>query len=86
MGQGAVLEPILSDPLYTAQGFLARFLFVKSPDNRGHRIWNSIERLKKAPTKTNACLIFWQLCDQLLDPFANSFTQETMTQPKTTAL
>lgn len=68
MGQSAVLEPILSDPLYTAQGFLARFLFVKSPDNRGHRIWNSIERLKKAPTKTNACLIFGNYVTNFLDP------------------
>ena len=68
MGQGAVLEPILSDPLYTAQGFLARFLFVKSPDNRGHRIWNSIERLEESPYQDKRLLDFWQLCDQLLDP------------------
>lgn len=74
MGQNVVLEPLLADPLYAGQGFLSRFLFMKSEDNRGNRVFNDIDRLmNESPYLDRRLLEYWQLCDELLDPLPTRF-------------
>ena len=78
MGQNVVLEPLLADPLYAGQGFLSRFLFMKSEDNRGDRVFNDIERLmNESPYLDRRLLEYWQLCDELLDPLPTRFPKNT---------
>lgn len=66
MGQPEILEPVLNNPVYTQQGFLARALICSPPSTIGNRDFSSIERQNANPYTSPVLRAFWNKCADLL--------------------
>lgn len=70
LGQKAVLEGVLTDPVLREQGFLPRFLFAAPASLAGTRLHDSLESWNKRPYDDKRLVQYWQRCNELLDrPF-----------------
>ena len=67
-GQRVILEPALTDPLMSGQGFLARALIACPEDMRGQRVWNDPKRNNDDPHSNPYLIEYWSRCHALLDP------------------
>lgn len=66
LGQEAVLEKVISNPLYRGQGFLPRFLFAAPPSLIGQRLQNK-EQFSQKPEQNSCLQAYWQRCHELLE-------------------
>lgn len=70
LGQKAVLEGVLSDPILREQGFLPRFLFAAPASLAGTRLHNDLASFKMRPFNDKRLVQYWERCNELLDkPF-----------------
>lgn len=70
LGQKAVLEGVLSDPVLREQGFLPRFLFAAPASLAGTRLHNDLASFKMRPFNDKRLVQYWERCNELLDkPF-----------------
>lgn len=73
LGQEAILENVISNPVYRGQGLLPRFLFSAPPSLIGHRLQDKVQ-FSQNPEQNPCLQAYWQKCCKLLEKH-NSVTE-----------
>lgn len=81
-GQRVILEPALTDPLMSGQGFLARALIACPEDLRGKRVLNDEQRNDDNPHDNPDLIEYWSRCHALLDPLPASQPNDSTGMPQ----
>lgn len=66
MGQRVILEPAMTDPILTNQGFLPRALLACPKSFQGYREYNTTERMNANPLQDWNLVKYYQRCRDLL--------------------
>ncbi|KAA0914291.1 DUF3987 domain-containing protein [Psychrobacter sp. ANT_WB68] len=75
-GQPPVIAPALNDEAMNGQGLLPRFLFAFPDNMNGQIVYNTDERLDAKPEQDPRLQAYWQRCQTLLDPIADSVERD----------
>ena len=76
-GQPPVIAPALNDEAMNGQGLLPRFLFAFPDNMNGQIVYNTDERLDAKPDNDPRLQAYWQRCQTLLDPIADSIERDS---------
>ncbi|WP_201560074.1 DUF3987 domain-containing protein [Psychrobacter sp. NC44] len=76
-GQPPVIAPALNDEAMNGQGLLPRFLFAFPDNMNGQIVYNTDERLDAKPEQDPRLQAYWQRCQTLLDPIADSVDKDS---------
>ncbi len=82
MAQRIILEPALTDDMMNQQGFLARALIACPNSLQGYRTWDDIERRQQSPMLDPDLIVFWDRCNDLLDPVDSNAPTDDKGAPK----